>query len=238
MSAIAIVGKSGSGKSTSIGQIPELGIKGLNPKTTVIINVAGKDLPFRGWTKVYGGDIKSGGNYIETSDAETVSKVIKYVSESRLDIKDVVIEDGQFIMSFEFMRRAKESGYGKFADIGVNMAKVLESARATRKDLKVYFMWHPEEDKDLGYKMLTVGKMVNDYLTLEGLFTVILYTNITKGNDNKVNYQFVTNNDGKSPAKSPVGMFKETYIPNDLSFVSQSIDQYNSGEAVPSTKVA
>jgi len=238
LSAIAVVGKSGSGKSTSIGQIPELGIKGLNPKTTVIINVAGKDLPFRGWTKVYGGDIKSGGNYIETSDAETVSKVIKYVSESRPDIKDVIIEDGQFIMSFEFMRRAKESGYGKFADIGVNMAKVLESARTTRKDLKVYFMWHPEEDKDLGYKMLTVGKMVNDYLTLEGLFTVILYTNIVKGNDNKVNYQFVTNNDGKSPAKSPVGMFKETYIPNDLAFVSQSIDQYNSGEVVSSTKVA
>lgn len=99
-------------------------------------------------------------------------------------------------------------------------------------------MWHPEEDKDLGYKMLTVGKMVNDYLTLEGLFTVILYTNIVKGNDNKVNYQFVTNNDGKSPAKSPVGMFKETYIPNDLAFVSQSIDQYNSGEVVSSTKVA
>jgi hypothetical protein len=229
LSAIAVVGKSGSGKSTSIGNIPELNIKGLNPKTTVIINVAGKDLPFRGWKKVYGGDIKTDGNYIETSDADTISKIIKYISENRKDVTDIVIEDGQFIMSFEFMRRAKESGYGKFADIGVNMAKVLEASRNTRKDLKVYFMWHPEEDKDLGYKMLTVGKMVNDYLTLEGLFTVILYTNVSKGDNNQINYQFITNNDGKCPAKSPVGMFKDTYIPNDLSLVSEAIDAYNNG---------
>lgn len=238
MSAIAIVGKSGSGKSTSIGNIPELGIKGLNPKTTVIINVAGKDLPFRGWTKMYFGNIKEGGNYIETSDADTISKVIKFISDSRPEITDIVIEDGQFIMSFEFMRRAKESGYGKFADIGVNMAKILESSRTTRKNLKVYFMWHPEEDKDLGYKMLTVGKMVNDYLTLEGLFTVILYTNVIKGNDNKIKYEFITNYDGKSPAKSPIGMFTDISIPNDLGLVSKSIDQYNSGENVASTTLA
>ena len=77
--------------------------------------------------------------------------------------------------------------------------------------------------------MMTVGKMVNDYLTLEGLFSVILYTNVSKGADNKIQYQFVTNNDGKYPAKSPVGMFSETYIPNDLGYVSQLIDSYNNG---------
>lgn len=229
MSAVAVVGKSGSGKSTSLGEIPELGIKGLNPKTTVVINVSGKDLPFRGWMKIYQGSIKQGGNYIETSDAEVISQAIKYISDNRPEIKDIVVDDGQFIMSFEFMRRAKENGYGKFADIGVNMAKILESARNTRKDLKVYFLWHPEEDKELGFKMLTVGKMVNDYLTLEGLFSVILYTNVSKGADNKIQYQFTTNNDGKYPAKSPVGMFKDTYIPNDLGLVSQLIDEYNKG---------
>jgi len=229
MSAIAIVGKSGTGKSTSYGHIPELGIKGLNPKTTVIINVSGKDLPFRGWVKMYTGHPKDGGNYLETSDADIIAKSIKGISDTRPDVTDIIIDDGQFIMSFEFMRRAKENGYGKFSDIGVNIAKIAEASRNTRKDLKVYFLWHPEEDKETGFKMKTIGKMVDDYLTLEGLFSVILYTNVSKGADNKIQYQFVTNNDGKYPAKSPVGMFKDIYIPNDLSVVSELIDQYNHG---------
>jgi len=136
----------------------------------------------------------------------------------------------QYIMAFEFMRRAKESGYGKFADLGVNLAKVVEAARVSRNDLKVYFLWHPEVDREMGYKMKTVGKMVTDYLTLEGLFSVILYTKVSKGADNKIHYEFVTNTDGQFPAKSPIGMFSELYIPNDLGIVSELIDKYNEGE--------
>ena len=133
-------------------------------------------------------------------------------------------------MAFEFMRRAKESGYGKFADIGVNLGKVIEAARTTRKNLKVYFLWHPEQDRETGYKMKTVGKMVDDYLTLEGLFTVILYTRVIKNAENKIQYQFVTNNDGEFPSKTPIGLFSELYIPNDLGLVSETIDKYNEGE--------
>ena len=227
MSSISIVGKSGTGKSTSYGSVPEVGVKGLNPKETVIINISGKDLPFKGWKQVYNGKISEGGNYVESSDANVVSNAIKYVSSERPDIKNVVVDDAQYIMAFEFMRRAKESGYGKFADIGVNMNKVIEAASATRKDLKVYFMWHPESDGEGGFKIKTVGKMIDDYLTLEGLFTVILYTKVSKGADNKMLYQFVTNNDGHFPGKSPLGMFKDIYIPNDLGSVSQIIDEYN-----------
>ncbi len=230
MSAIAIVGESGTGKSTSIGNIPELKIQGLNPKETVIINIAGKDLPFKGWKKLYGGKISEGGNYLETSDSTQIAAAITYISNNRKDIKNIVMDDGQFSMSFEFMRRAKESGYGKFADIGVNIGKITEASRNTREDLKVFFLWHPEKDKDGNLKMKTVGKMVDDYLTLEGLFTVILYTNVSKGTDNKTQYTFVTNNDGQSPAKSPIGMFDEMYIPNDLGLVSKLVDAYNLGE--------
>ena len=230
MASIAIVGKSGTGKSTSYGQFPELGIKGLNPKETVIINVANKDLPFRGWKKLYTGKISEGGNFFESSDADLIAKAITYISTDRRDIKNVIIDDSQYIMAFEFMRRAKESGYGKFADIGVNVGKIVNAARQSRNDLKVYFLWHPEQDKDSGYKMKTVGKMVDDYLTLEGLFTVVLYSRVSKGADNKPIYEFVTNNDGEYPGKSPVGMFKELYIPNDLGLVSEIIDKYNEGE--------
>lgn len=229
MASIAIVGKSGTGKSTSYGQFSELGIKGLTPKETVIVNVSGKDLPFRGWKKLYTGKLPEGGNYFESSDAEMITKAIGYISESRPEIKNIVIDDAQYIMAFEFMRRAKESGYGKYADIGVNLGKVVEAARLTRKDLKVYFLWHPENDRENGYKMKTVGSMVDNYLTLEGLFTVVLYVKVSKGNDNKIKYEFVTNHDGEFPSKSPIGLFSELYIPNDLGVVSESIDKYNEG---------
>lgn len=230
MSSIAIVGESGTGKSSSYGQIPEIGVKGLNPKETVVINVAGKDLPFRGWKKLYTGKLSEGGNYFESSDAAAIAGAIKYISDSRPDIKNIVIDDSQYVMAFEFMRRAKENGYGKFADIGVNLGKVIEAARISRRDLKVYFLWHPEKDNSGSLKMKTVGKMVDDYLTLEGLFSVVLYTKVEKAADNKVSYRFVTNNDGQYPAKSPVGMFKDLYISNDLGLVSESIDKYNEGE--------
>lgn len=141
----------------------------------------------------------------------------------------MVLDDGQFIMAFEFMAKAKQTGYGKFADIGVNMAKVIEAARNTRKDLKVYFLWHPENDRETGYKMKTVGAMLDNYLTLEGLFTVLLYSRVSKGADNKLKYEFVTNHDGEYPAKSPIGLFNELYIPNDLGLVSKAIDEYNEG---------
>ena len=137
---------------------------------------------------------------------------------------------GQYTLSFEFMKRAKETGYNKFTDIGVNTNKIIESARTTRNDLKVYFLWHPEETKTGGMKMKTIGAMIDSYLTLEGLFTVILYTNVSKSADNKIKYEFVTNNDGNKPAKSPIGMFPTTYIPNDLGYVAEMIDKYNSGE--------
>ena len=229
MSSIAIVGKSGTGKSSSINEIPQLGIKGLTPNETVIINVAGKDLPFRGWKNLYKGDIQQGGNYIETSDSALITKVINFVSSNRPDIKNIIIDDAQYVMAFEFMRRAKETGYNKFSDIGVGISNVISAARTCRKDLKVFFLWHPEQDKETGFRMKTVGKMVDDYLTLEGLFTAIFYTKVSKGADNKITYQFVTNNDGEFPAKTPIGMFDSLYIPNDLGIIAETIDKFNEG---------
>ena len=93
MASIAIVGASGTGKSTSYGQIPEIGIEGLNPKETVVINVSGKDLPFRGWKKSYNGEIPTGGNYFQSAEAERIAKAIQFISEKRDDIKNIVIDD-------------------------------------------------------------------------------------------------------------------------------------------------
>jgi hypothetical protein len=228
-SSVAIVGLSGTGKSTSYAEFPELGIKGLNPKSTVIINVSAKDLPMRGGSNLYKGKISEGGNYMESSNAGDIAKVIEYINEKRKDITNIVIDDAQYIMAFEFMARAKETGYAKYSDLGVNINKVLTAARNSGQNLKIYFLWHPEQNSLGQYKMKTCGQLIDNYLTLEGLFTVILYSSVTNVN-NKVEYQFITNNDGVFPAKSPFGMFKDLYIKNDLGFVSEKIDEYYSGE--------
>ena len=231
MSSICIAAPSGSGKSTSYGNFPELGIKGLDPEETFIINVASKDLPFKGWKKKYrvkDKDFK--GNYYEGSDAVAITKIIEGISSSRPDIKNIVIDDGQYTLSFEFMKRANEKGYQKFSDIGVNISKIVEAARNSRKDLKVFFLWHPEKTADGGLKLKTIGNMIDNYLTLEGLFTVILYGRVEKDLDGKINYQFITNNDGVYPAKAPIGMFPEIYIKNDLGLVSELIERYNEEE--------
>lgn len=228
---IGIVGESGTGKSTSIGKSDELGIEGLDPKETVIINVVGKNLPFRGGNKLYPRDkkISDGGNYFEASVADSVAAAIKLVSDTRLDIKQIVIDDGQYIMAYAFMNKALEEGYQKFAVIGQNFSKVISTATNARRDLKVFFLWHPEKSETGMPKMKTIGKMVDDYLTLEGLFTVILYTKVVKVGD-KMSYTFVTNRNGNLPAKSPRGMFPTLEIPNDLGKVVKAIDAYNDGE--------
>lgn len=222
---IAVVGKSGTGKSTSMGNIPEYNIKGLDPELTVMINVVGKPLPFKGWKKLYNGKVSEGGNYVHSKDPNQITQVIKYVNKNRPDIKNIVIEDGQYIMAFDFMGKAKEEGYGKFAEVGVNMSNILSVITACREDLRVIFMWHPEKSAEAGFKMKTCGRMVDEYITLEGLFTVVLYSNVTE-ESGELSYSFVTNYNGEFPAKSPIGMFPSLEIPNDLGLVTDLITEY------------
>lgn len=225
MSAICIAGESGTGKSSSMGNIPEVGIEGLPHEKTAYINIAKKDLPFRGWRSKYSGSISENGNYLESSNAEIISKAIAYCSAKRQDIDYIIIDDYQYLMAFEFMNRAKETGYQKFSDIGVNASKVLSAAKEARQ--KVFFLWHPELDTRGNMKLKTVGAMLDNYFNPQGLFTIVLFSTVVKEND-KMQYRFVTNNDGQYPAKSPVGMF-DLYIPNDLGYVVKKIDEYNNG---------
>lgn len=225
MSAICIAGESSTGKTSAMGNIPEIGIKGLPPEKTVYINPANKDLPFRGWKKQYTGKINEGGNYLQSEKASVIASAIDYIDKKRDDIEYIVVDDFQYVMAFEFMARAKEVGYQKFSDIGVNASKILASAKNTSKT--VFFMWHPELDDRSQFKLKTVGKMLDNYFNPQGLFTIVLFSATEKEND-EVKYKFVTNNDGTFPAKSPVGMF-DMYIPNDLGYVVNKMEEYNNG---------
>lgn len=225
---IAIVGEPTKGKSTGIFPNSDFGIVGLDPKKTVLLSFSGKQLPFKGANVIYpkGGKLSEGSNHVHVSDVKLLPAMIKYVSDNRPDIENIVLEDAQYSMGMEFMARAKEKGYDKFTDIGVNFTNWMIEAQNSRDNLKVFVIWHPEKDRDGAYKMKTVGNMLDNYLTPEGLMDIILYATCSKGSDSRMVYQYVTNNDGTYPARTPAGMFDDLYIPNDLGVVAKKINEY------------
>lgn len=222
---IAIVGQTGTGKSTSI--------ENLEPKETVIIGIIDKQLPFRGWKKNYSTGIQQGGNYLISADAAKIVQVLKYISENRPEIKQIVIDDFQYIMSTEFMNRALEQGWQKFTDIGKHVWDVINAAKSLRDDLKVFFLSHDEiitENFAPKRKIKTIGKMLDEKVTLEGLFTIVLFTDVQKKKENdEMEYSFITQNDGTTTAKSPRGMFESYRVPNDIAALLGKINEYYEG---------
>lgn len=225
---IGIIGKPTKGKSASVVPNESIGIKGLDPKNTVILSFSGKQMPVKGANIMYPRDkkISEGGNFVHLKDVRDVEKIITYISENKSEIKNIVFEDMQYSMSMEFMARAKEKSYDKFTDIGVNFAAWTTALQNARPDLYGWIIWHPEENNAGELKMKTIGAMVDNYLSPEGLLDIILYADCSKGADNKMKYYFITNNDGVFPARSPQGMFEESQVPNDLGFIREKIDEY------------
>jgi energy-coupling factor transporter ATP-binding protein EcfA2 len=216
---VGIVGQTGTGKSTSI--------KHLNPDETYIINVAKKELPFKGSEKLYNAEKK---NYKEVDDANEISRLLKTISEKAPHIKNIIIEDSNYIMGFNIVAKATEVGFTKFSVMARDMVDLFRTARQLRDDITVFYLTHPETIEDggeiIGYKIKTAGKLIDNQVLLEGLLTVCLYTNVEETKDGGANYTFVTNRYKKMPAKSPDGMFAETKIPNDLQLVVNTLNEY------------
>lgn len=216
---IGIVGPTGTGKSTSIKQ--------LDPKETYIINVAKKELPFKGSEKMYNVENR---NYKEVDDANEITRLLKTISEKAPHIKNIIIEDSNYIMGFNIVSKATEVGYTKFSLMAKDMVELFRESRKLRDDLKVFYFSHPETIEDsgeiIGYKIKTAGKLLDNQIVLEGLFSICLYTHVEESKDGTANYHFVTNRFRKYPAKSPDGMFEDVKIPNDLKYVCEKIDEY------------
>lgn len=221
---ILIVAESGAGKSTSI--------ETLDPKETFIINVANKPLPFKGWKKKYTIWSKENpsGNMYDKANPENIEACIKYVNEKRPEIKNIIIDDFQYMSSFEFFDKAAEKGYEKFTQIGAHLARIARMPKDMREDLFIFFLTHAEEGTDMEgkkkYKAKTIGKMVDEKLTLEGLFSIVLFGKAKKNKDAEIRYVFETQTNGENTCKSPRGMFNDFEIPNDLQFVKSSINEY------------
>jgi energy-coupling factor transporter ATP-binding protein EcfA2 len=216
---VGIVGATGTGKSTSI--------KHLNPEETYIINVAKKELPFKGSEKLYNAENK---NYKEIEDATEIARLLKTISEKAPHIKNIIIEDSNYIMGFNMVAKATEVGFTKFSVMAKDMVDLFRTARQLRDDITVFYLTHPETVEDggeiIGYKIKTAGKLIDNQVLLEGLLTVCLYTNVEENKDGSATYQFVTNRYRKMPAKSPDGMFSELKIPNDLQLVVNTLNEY------------
>lgn len=194
---VMILGASGSGKSTSM--------RNFEPDEIGIFNVAGKPLPFR--------------KKLPKVDNATYGKIFKALQAPKL--KTYVIDDSQYLMAFESFDHAKETGYTKFTNMAVNFRNLISFVvNQTPPDVIVYFLHHTELSDDGRIKAKTLGKMLDNQLTVEGLFSIVLLCQV-EGSE----HFFITNSDGTNPAKSPMEMF-EMKIDNDLKFVDETIRDY------------
>jgi hypothetical protein len=193
---VLILGESGSGKTYSI--------KNLDPETTGLFLVEKGILPFR---KRFPNTVKNA-NYGKIIASLKLHNLPRYV-----------IDDSQYLMANEFFDRANETGYQKFTDIGVHFRDLIHLVnRQTPDNVIVYFLHHTELDTNTGRtKAKTIGKMLDEKLTVEGCFDIVLYCKDQK---------FYTQGDSISVAKSPEGMFQSVEIPNDLKAVNDTIREY------------
>lgn len=194
---VLIMGPSGSGKSASM--------RNLSPEEVGVINVAGKPLPFRGKLPTF-----------STSDYNQIESAL-----SRGSKRLFVIDDAQYLMGFEEMD-SKKTGYDKFNSIGFNFVGLVRFVAAMLPpDTVVYFLQHTEVGDDGRTKAKTLGKLIDNHYTLEGLFSVVLMVEVDKDR-----HYFVTNSDGTNTCKSPMGMFTTREIDNDIKAVDNIIREY------------
>lgn len=194
---VLILGPSGSGKSTSL--------RNFDPAEVGVFNVASKPLPFRQKLKVV--------------DNAGYGAIIKALSNPKL--KTYVIDDSQYLLAFEFFNRANEKGYDKFTDMALGFYQLIQFIIfKTPPDVIVFLLHHTEQTPDGQLKAKTIGKMLDEKLTVEGLFSIVLLAQAKKDS-----YSFVTQSQGYSTAKSPMDMFPPE-IDNDLKLVDTTIREY------------
>ena len=204
--AAFILGESGTGKTTSM--------RSMNPAETLLIQAIKKPLPFRssGWKYLS----KEGGNILVCDQS---AQIIAAMHKTQRPI--IVIDDFQYILANEFMRRTDERGFDKFTDIGKHAWDLLCPAPSLPDHVRVYILSHTETSESGRVKAKTIGRMLDEKITIEGMFSIVMRTSIINGQ-----YLFSTKNNGSDTVKTPLGLFDADHIDNDLAAVDAAIVDY------------
>lgn len=198
---VYVLGRSGTGKSFSM--------RNFDKNKLGVVNVQGKILPFKG-----------SGN-IDVINTDQSDKIVAAIKELAKTHKSIVVDDYQYVMANEFMRRATERGYDKFTEIARHAWDIADCVRELPTDVIVYIMCHTDTDAEGTERLKTIGKLLDEKICLEGMSTIVLKTNVSDGQ-----YTFLTQNNGKDTVKSPAGMFPSYAIDNDLNYVDEKIRNY------------
>lgn len=195
---VFILGQSGAGKSSSL--------RDFDPSEVGIFNIAGKPLPFR--------------KKMAVANNATYKTIFETLENPNLNC--YVIDDSQYLLAFDLFDRAEEKGYEKFTGMAVSFQRLIRYIQVnTPADTIVYFLHHSEMGPEGQLKAKTIGKMLDEKLTLEGLFSIVLLARASQDG-----YKFITQGQGLSTAKSPMGMFDQIEIDNDLKAVDDAIRAY------------
>lgn len=204
--ATLVLGDSGAGKTASL--------RTLDPARTLLIQAQAKPLPFRadGWAPW----VEGRGNIIATDHS---ADIVQILARTRRDV--IVLDDFQYLLANEFMRRSHEVGFTKFTEIGRHAWDVLSAAMTLAAHQRVYVLGHTQSDDFGRVRAKTIGRMLDEKVVIEGLFTIVLRALVQ--NDAHV---FATRNSGSDTVKTPIGLFDTAVIPNDLAAVDAAIVRY------------
>ena len=217
---VIVGGDTGSGKSRSL--------KNLESKSSFLINVLGKDLPWKSSKQVF----NKSNSYI-TEKYEDIMSLLRKADNNK-EIKTFIIDDIGFLMTTELFNRSKETGYTKFTEIGKHMQQLIQAIKYLRDDLVVVAMFHTDfiksDDINIKLKLKTIGQLLEDKYNPLATTAIALFTYVKLEENTPAKYYFVINKailDGiEVPAKTPEDMFEETLIENDLSLVINRINEY------------
>ncbi len=212
---IGIMGESGAGKTTSM--------RNLDPATTYYFDCDKKGLSWRGWKKQYNGEAK---NYRCTDDQAEILAILRGINEKCPNIKTVILDTLNGVMVADEMRRSREKGYDKWVDLAAAVYGIIDYALQMREDMTVIFVCHSQTVRDDNGYMFTSIKTNGQKLSKIGLetkFPIVLHAKCIDGE-----YIFETQANF-STAKTPLGLFSNKTIPNDIATVLQAIEEYENG---------
>lgn len=219
---VMLLGKSGTGKSTSI--------KTLNPDETVIVNVLGKKLPFKGSGNLYNIDKK---NLFRVEDYQQMINLLT-ACDKQPHVKNIILDDCIYIMRKEYFKRAKETGYAKYTELAQHFQQIISTCEQLRDDINVFMILHSEDIQSektiVGFKVSTIGQLLDSQYNPIEVVPMVLYSAIKFNEKGNPTYGFYTHatmeGTAQIPAKTPDGMFTEDFIPNDLGAVVKAMNEY------------